>query len=486
MGILSAFTTGIRAAAGGGDSGPSFSPFDDRWYGGNWFGHHSAAGMRVTPESAKRLATVFACVAKKSTAIAMLPCKIYTQDADGATKIVGNHPLYDLLYAQPNPLQTAFEFKQMMQSHVELRGNAYAEIIPGPRGAVDQLMPLHPDRVVVEQLMGSGRLRYRYSDPLTGSTRVLMQDEVFHLRELPDVVGVGQSRITAACDVLGLALLQQDYNSRFLANDATPGALITGTNFRTDEDEEEFVASLKKSRTKENRGRPFLLPPGVDMKTLAVTPVDQQLLDSMKASDQRICSIFNVLPHTIGVDAGKAATFASTEQFNLMHVQQCVLPMAIMWEQAIQRCLITSPRFYAKFSLASLMRGDAATRGKYYQLLISSGVINPDEVRELEDMNPIPGGAGKAFWNPLNWGKLDRKETAALPSQTVGLDDDDDDDADEDDPTQESDLGDGEDDQQQAASDAQRVKAAREQRKLDAVVDATIKTLVEHQRKRAA
>ena len=417
MGVISTFfsgLSGIRAASGGAAGGDIL---DDRYFGG--WSRPSSSGMVVTAGTAKRLATVMACVQKKSTAIAMLPCKIYTDDGKGGRKVVTNHPLYDVLYNRPNHLQTAFEFKQMMQAHVELRGNAYAEIIPGPRGAVDELMPMHPDRVRVEQLLGSGRLRYRYSDPLTNTERVLMQEEVFHLRENPDVVGIGQSRIAIACDVFGMALAQQDYVSRFMSNDATPGALITGANFKTEADEDEFVEGLQKARTRENRGRPFMLPPGLDMKTLSVTPVDAQLLESIKASDVRICSMFNVLPHVVGVDAGKSATFASTEQFNLMHVQQCVLPMAILWEEAIQRSLITSDRFYAKFSLASLMRGDAASRSVFYHEALTDGWMCQDDVRELEDMNPIPGGQGSHFWNPLNQGRLDRPMNAPLPPQVV-------------------------------------------------------------------
>ena len=65
------------------------------------------------------------------------------------------------------------------------------------------------------------------------------------------------------------------------------------------------------------------------------------------------------------------------------------------------------------------MRGDAATRGKFYNLMLSSGAVNVDEVRALEDMNPVPGGFGKRFWNPLNWGLLNRTPAVAplgLPS----------------------------------------------------------------------
>jgi HK97 family phage portal protein len=293
-----------------------------------------------------------------------------------------------------------------MQSHVELRGNAYAEKIPGPRGPVDQLIPMHPDRVTVEVLKDSGRLRYIYNDPLTGGNRVLMQDEVFHLREFCDNMAVGQSRISMGIDMLGSSLARQDYIARFFKNDAQSGQVITGTNFKTKQDEEDFRVSWQKASTGGNRGKTILLPPGLTIAQVGVKPVDAQLLEGLKASQVEICTLFNVLPHQVGVDAGKAATYASVEQFNIMSAVQSVLPMLIMWEQAIQRDLITDSRYYAKFSMAALLRGDTATRFMAYNTALAAGWMCQDDVRELEDMNPIPDGVGKTFWRPANWSPL--------------------------------------------------------------------------------
>jgi HK97 family phage portal protein len=455
VGVIGAFfsgVSGIRAAAGG--SSAAFDVSNDRFWSGGAFWGKSAAGMRVTPETAKRLAVVLACVSKRATAKAMLPCRIYAEDGVGGKTVAPNHPLYDVLYRQPNHLQTAFEFYQMMQAHVDLRGNAFAEKIEGPRGPVDELMPMHPDRVQVEQLLGSGKMRYRYNDPLTNTTRVLMQEEVFHLRWMPDVTGLGQSRIYLGADVLGVALAQQEYVARFMDNDATPGALITGAVFKEEADEDQFVESLKKSRTRENRGRPFLLPPGVDMKTLSVTPVQQQLLEAMRASDSRICTMFDVLPHVVGVDAGKAATFASTEQFNLMHVQQCVLPMTIMWEEAIQRDLITNDRYFAKHDLSALLAGDRETQGDYLTQGQQKGRLNVDEARELEGRNPLPNGLGKKYFRSVQVVPLDQVDPPqrALP-MPAGTDDDDDD---EDDVDTGTGGGDETDNGEQARHDASR------------------------------
>lgn len=409
--------------------------WDDYWY--SPIGFSSASGVRVNADSAKRSATVLACVGVKSKDVGMMPCKIFTEAPDGSKRLVTNHPVYDVVYSQPNDQQTAFEFKQMMQGHVELRGNAYAEIKSGPRGRVDQLLPMHPDRVHVERMKPSGLLRYRYDDPLTNRTRFLMQGEVFHLRNFSDDGSVGQSTVAMACDSIGVALAQQDYTARFLKNDARPPIVFEGNNFKTIQQEDEFLDSWQRRHTGSSRGSAGLLPKGITVKEIGVKPIDQQLLDARKFSRIEICSIFGVPPHLIG-ETEKTATYASVEQFNIMYAVHCILPILVMWEQAIQRDLLDSPRYFAKFSMAALLRGDQASRFNAYKIAIENGWMCQDEVRLLEDMNPIPGGIGKTFWRSANWLPLSQTASPVAPPPASTPDK-----TDNEDPQDDSTAGDG-------------------------------------------
>jgi len=412
---------GFRADEESGGGAPA--PWSDFWY--EKLGIGSSSGMVVTEDTAKRLATVLACVGVIGRNIGMMPCKIYTEAPDGSKKLVTQHPLYDVLYSRPNSQQTAFEFKQMMEGHLELRGNAYAEIVPGKRGPVDQLKPLHPDRVTVKQLKPSGNIVYDYNDPLTNNTRRLMQEEVFHLRNYSDDGIVGQSTVAMGVDTFGVALAQQDYMARFLRNDARPAIALEGGIWKTKEDEKAFRESWQRGQTGANRGKMALLPSGMTAKMIGVNPNDQQLLDARKFSRIEICSVFGVPPHLIG-ETEKTASYASVEQFNIMYAVHCISPRLTLWEQAIQRDLITSPKFFAKFDMAALLRGDTASRYAAYAQALGLGFMCQDEVRAFEGLNPIPAGAGKKFWRPLNWAPLDQVaapvSTAPPPNAVPGDD----------------------------------------------------------------
>ncbi len=394
MSIVSRITERLRAES---DGSGAPAPWDDFWY--QPVGYGSATGMRVTPDSAKRVAATLACVSRIGYSIAAMPRKIFMDLPSGGKQTCPNHPVYDLIATRPNNFQTAFEFFLMMQGHFELRGNGYAEILPGKRGAVDQLIPLHPDLVTVEA-KPNYELRYKYNDPFTGNTRVLFQEEVFHLRNWSEDGITGQSTVKMGADVFGTALAAQDYAARFFGNDARPSTVITGADFAEDEDREKFKRSWQASQSGANRHKTAVLWKGMDIKALGLTAADAQLLDTRKFSRIEICSLFGVPPHLIG-ETEKAATYASVEQFNIMFAVYCLWPRCVIWEQAIQRDLILSSKYYSKFSMAALLRGDTASRYAAHNSAIQNAWESPNDAREMEDMNPIPGG--DQYFRPMTW-----------------------------------------------------------------------------------
>ena len=144
----------------------------------------AASGMVVTPDTAMRATAVFACVQYLARSIAAMPLILYRRLPDGGKARDYEHPLARVLHDQPNSWQTAYEFRAMLQAHLSLRGNAYARIVAANGSPVAALLPLHP---------GSGspapRTRSAAGSPTNtgrspGRARMLLQEEVLHLRGL--------------------------------------------------------------------------------------------------------------------------------------------------------------------------------------------------------------------------------------------------------------------------------------------------------------
>ena len=384
MGFLSFFDRFRGPNASGGDRSPwgdfFFEPVSTR----------TGSGMRVSPDSALRLAAVYACVRVLSESMASLPLVIYQRRADGGKDKVTDHWLYRLLAKRPNRFQNPFEWREMLQGHLALRGNAYNQIITNAKGEVVELMPLHPDRIRLE-LLPSGEYRYRFTDRF-GTESILPRGEVWHLRGLSSDGLMGMSPIELARENLGMALAAQDYGARFFANDAKPtgGWIEFPGSFKDSEAKKVFRESYQQAQSGANRGKVLVLENGMKFHEVGVTNKDAQFLELRKFQITDVARLFRVPPHMIG-DLDRA-TFSNIEQQSLEFVMHTMTPWAERWEASIEsELLLEGDDIEVEFDFANLMRGDAASRASYYQSGIQNGWLTRNEARIAENLNPLEG-----------------------------------------------------------------------------------------------
>jgi len=326
--------------------------------------------MRVSPDSALRLAAVYACVRILAETIASLPLVVYQRRPDGGKDRVTDHWLYRLMAKRPNRFQNPFEWREMLQGHLALRGNAYNQIITNPRGEIIELMPIHPDRVKIE-LLPSGEYRYRISDR-SGTEVILPRGEVWHLRGLSSDGLMGMSPIELARENLGTALAAQGYGARFFANDAKPtgGWIEFPGSFKDSEAKKVFRESYQQAQSGANRGKVLVLENGMKFHEVGVTNKDAQFLELRKFQITDVARLFRVPPHMIA-DLDRA-TFSNIEQQSLEFVMHTMTPWAERWEASIQsELLLESDDIEIEFDFANLMRGDASRLQHHYQRFVA-------------------------------------------------------------------------------------------------------------------
>lgn len=403
----------FRALTGGGSSLP---PYDDYYYSRP--GWDSAAGMAVTPETAMKLSAVFACVRVRSESLATCPLVVYKRLPGGGKVRAPEHPLYQVLHNSPNQWQTSIEFVEMMQAHLDLRGNAFALIVPGPRGAIDQLVPLHPDLVQVYRLP-NGKLKYQVRSRFSAEVDWFMQEEIFHLRGLSSDGLVGLSPIALQRETVGTALAMQDYAARYFANDATTSSWIKHPGkFKDDAARDTFRKNWQKSQTGENRHRTAVLEEGLELKQIGLSNKDSQFLEANVNSREEVCGIYRTPPHKIGILT--RATNNNIEHQGIEFVTDAIQPAATRWERRINVDLIDpigaglddGAEYFAEFIVGGLLRGDMKSRYDAYAIGRNWGWLCPDTICEFEGMNPLPDGkGGQEYLRPLNM----------VPSGTVYL-----------------------------------------------------------------
>jgi HK97 family phage portal protein len=390
--------------------GPINVPTNGMGWGPNGWGG-SASGVSVTDYSALGLTAFYACVRLLADSIASLPWDAYRK-GDGEQVRREVSPAPSLLKA-PAPDLTAFDWKHMMMVSLVMRGNFYGHVIG--RDALEyptDIVPLHPDAVRIER------------DPQTlerrafiGTGPVPLRD-LFHIRafSLPGS-DVGLSPVQMARHSLGLGLAAQEYGAKWFRDGASPSSVIE-TDAELDDDQ---VQRVQRSWISSHGGRrrPAVLSGGFKWKPITITPEESQFLQTREHQGIEVAQMMGVPPHMIGIVDRSTSWGTGIEQQSIGYVTYTLRPWLTRIEAAMTDVL---PRGqFLKFNVDALLRGDQKSRYEAYRTAIESGWSNPDEVRALEDLPPIPGGAGSKYRQPLNFGPLgtDHVSAADLTTSTA-------------------------------------------------------------------
>lgn len=370
-------------------------------------GGRTASGVRVTPENALACAAYFGCIRLIADGVSALPLHVYRRLPNGGKEKATNHPIYRLLHQQPNPWQTAQEFRDLMTALFLNYGASYAEIRAGSRGPVSELWPLHPSRMEVERLE-DGSLRYLYREP-NGKQTIYRQGQIFALRWMTEdgVNPVPTYRLFK--NVIGLAQALEAHAATYFGNGARPGVILESENPIPTEAAERLRESWERMHRGCDRAhRTAVLPAGVKAHELSQSNEAAQMLESRTFAVNEICRIFRCAPHL--VQELTRSTYSNITEQSTEHVQYCLLPHLKRWEAAISRDLLPEGDdeiYFAEHNVNGLLRGDHASRSAYFVSAIQNGWMSINEVRELENLNPI-GPEGDVHFIQLNMTTLDK------------------------------------------------------------------------------
>lgn len=375
------------------------------WFvnGGSGAGATTIAGVGVNAGSALRCGAVYACVRVVSEDVAKLPLVIYRRGPNGGKLPADKHPLYRLLKSRPNSWQSSFEWREMMQAHVELRGNAYSFIVRDQGGRVQELLPLHPDRVTLLRAP-DGELFYRISsgpnDPEVPMT--VPRTEVLHLRGMSLDGYFGLSPIAWARETIGLTLAAELHGAAYFGNGARPDIVLSSVAPITPEAAKAIRDNWERQYSG-TRGahRPAVLPYDMKIEKLNITNKDSQFLELRQFQVADVARIFRLPPHKI-MDLSRA-TFTNIEQQSLDYYLDGLMPRLERFEAAMMRDLLSAEEqqdYEIEFDFTRILRGDLKTTMEAIASGRNWGIINANEGRRW--LNLPPRKDGEQFLEPLN------------------------------------------------------------------------------------
>lgn len=348
------------------------------------------SGQKVNPTTALQLSVVFACVKLISETVATLPLLMYRRKNGGGREVAADHPLYALLHDSPNADQTSVEFWEEVVAHIVLRGRAYVYKGIDVNGNIFELRPLNPDRMGTPRLLSNGAYEYPYNHPTRGPV-VFSENEIW----MPRGFG-GLSVIEYGARSMGGAMAAESAASGLYGNDMKPNAVITRDEIFTKDQRRQIKEAIEDGMmTSKVGGSIRLLEGGMKYQQLSLSPEDAQLLETRHYSVEDLCRWFGMNPAMIGHGTAVSNWGTGREQINLAFLQYVLRAYTKRLEQGITKWLLKPEerrRLYAEFSVEGLLRADSAGRAAFFSSASQNGWMTRNEIRDLENLPPLPGG----------------------------------------------------------------------------------------------
>jgi HK97 family phage portal protein len=384
---------------------------------GSWvYSGPPAAGENVSESNAMTLSTVFACVRIISETVASLPLHVYKRDENGSKSKAVKHPLYYVLHDEASDEMTSMSFWESILGHALTWGNGYAEIVRDGRGVIVEFKLLDPSSTYPTKTLQGDKLVY-YAVTPEGKAVTLPPEKVLHIHGLSFDGLKGYSPIQMMRESLSATMATEKYGARFFANGGKPsGVLEMDATLKDENAANRLRDQWRGLYNAENQHQVAVLENGLKYKPISLPPEDAQFLETRKWQKEEIAQMFSVPMHML--QNLERATFSNIEHQAIMFVVHTIRPWLVRIEQEIRRkCFKKGERgvYYAEFLVDGLLRGDSKSRAESLEIQRRNGVINANDWREVENMNPIEGDAGTKYM--VNGAMIDASKVAGLPNQ---------------------------------------------------------------------
>ena len=379
-------------------------------------GSNSNSGQNINADTALAISTVYACVNRRAKTLAMLPLDIIQRHGDVKTKLT-SHRLYYQMSAKPNSWQTSFEYRMLMETWKQLRGNAYILITTIPGRGINELIPMQPDHVWPFVVTPTGIIYYMYDNspppppgsklfyqyfPVNSETIILPASDVLHIKGISSNGIVGKNVVQLMRESVGIAAATEEQGARLFSNGAQIGKVFRHPAKLSPETFDRLKSQLDKYSGTENAHKTIILEQGMDITPTTLTMEDAQFLDTRKFQVEDIASFLDVPLILINRSGDKNQTYASAEQVISIFITHQMAPDFIAWEQNLNQKLLYQSEInagiYFRFDFDAMLRGDTKARAEYLSKRFNMGSMNPDEIRVYEDENPTGTKEGKEYY----------------------------------------------------------------------------------------
>lgn len=353
-------------------------------------GGKTDAGTYVSEYTALNLPVVYRAVSLIADALAYMPLSIYRKTGK-KKEIADDRDDNWVIGSAPNENMTSFVWRQTSQSHALLWGNGYNWLQRKGNGQVNEIIPLLPDRT--RPMKEPGKDLY-YTTRIDGETVNINSADMLHVPSLGFDGMVGYSPIYLCRQAVGMGIALEKFGAKFFGNDAKSGGFIHYPGRLGEKAQTNLRESVERQAGIENAHRVKVLEEGAKFVQTTIPPEDAQFLGTREFQIAEVARMYGIPLHMLQSHEKVTSWGSGIEEMTLGYIIFTLSPWIARWEQELNRKLFMPSeqrKFFTKFNVNALLRGDANSRADFYEKGIRSKWLLPDEAREKEDLNPLGG-----------------------------------------------------------------------------------------------
>lgn len=382
---------------------------------------------------ALKLSAVYSAISIRSNTMSKIPFSIINRHTK---EHLDDKNLYTLLNVRPNSNMNASVFKLSLSNWQLYNGNAYAiPIRKRFHTEVQELLLANPAEVDIVK-SSDGKIFYDVDIKKKFKGR-LRNDEIIHFMAFTFDGIDGVSPLTYARNTIQTGLNQEVFAEDFYANYCRPAdylktkADLSGIEKVFDEVQPDGTIKKVKKSAKEvmrnewdklqmngNRFKTAILDNGLEYGTVPqISMEDMQFVSSKTVNVEDIARFYSMASCAFKLGIGKQ-TYSNNEQGQICYITDTIVPTLNQWEQELTLKLLTEKQleegWVIKGNVNVELRGDMMTQANFYEKMLTNGIYNINECRELEDRPSIGELGDKRYIGPnrVPLEKLDEGESA--------------------------------------------------------------------------
>lgn len=332
----------------------------------------------IDKEQALNIPSVSACVGVITDTVASLPILLYKEE-DGKVTEIKNDPRIDLLNDDTKDTLDAFQFKKALVEDYLLEGAGYS-YINRDRNDIESLHYVEHKNISIN--MGTDPIFKTFDILVNGAT--YREFEFIKLIRKSTDGATGKGIIKENNKILSVAYNALVFEEVLVKTGGNKKGFLKAQNRLSDTAISELKESWKKLY-QNNSENVIVLNNGLEFQEASNTSVEMQLNENKKTNAAEICKAFLVPPSILDGTANDAA-------YNNW-IKVCILPILVALQTALNKDLLLPSEkeksFYFAFDTKELLKGDIEKRFKAYEIAAKNGILQIDEIRYLEDYEPL-------------------------------------------------------------------------------------------------